>query len=547
MVLAAFDFGDEAAVDLQAVDARIAQIAEGGKALSKVIEARPRAQLTQAIDPEAQGWEIFRGAVFGDLEHQLRSLLGGRRQLLAKPVDELRIKDRSGEKIDRNQAAERVAAFLARHDFAHDMTIEFLDQAQALGHRQENPGGNDHAAIVDHAQQNLLMVNRCRRSHAPHLLTEEQDTIFGEDAPQGFRPLAGRPRGHGPRSRALDLPGIGALGLGGAQGGVDLRKEIAEGLPRVADEASVRDVQGIDQPRIVQLRQRLHEPGDEFIGFRLRNVGQNDREIRAGDVRRKMVDAAQGTTMPLDQRAESFEQGIDPGEPELFVEAPQILQFEQDERAAQEAILGTDQEAQLHVEVAAVGQAAHRVAEILGPDPFHRLRLLLEHLLDLGRHPVHRLDHAAQLKRPRQMLLDRILAIANRLGLRLDRAQGTQHEMQEDDPKHKSQERSPEKPPEGLNAVGPQLRISMPGVGRHVDRPGLLPPGHDQGFAARCLERKGGDKPSGNGLQFLRCAFFDQQLAIDAAQHHLPVVAAVEDGVDQTLDHHHFAVLGEMR
>ena len=422
MVLAAFDFGDEAAVDLQAVDARIAQIAEGGKALSKVIEARPRAQLTQAIDPEAQGWEIFRGAVFGDLEHQLRSLLGGRRQLLAKPVDELRIKDRSGEKIDRNQAAERVTAFLARHDFAHDMTIEFLDQAQTLGHRQENPGGNDHAAIVDHAQQNLLMVNRCRRSHAPHLLTEEQDTIFGEDAPQGFRPLAGRPRGHGPRSRALDLPGIGALGLGGAQGGVDLRKEIAEGLPRVSDEASVRDVQGIDQPRIVQLRQRLHEPGDEFIGFRLRNVGQNDREIRAGDVRRKMVDAAQGTTMPLDQRAESFKQGIDPGEPELFVEAPQILQFEQDERAAQEAILGTDQEAQLHVEVAAVGQAAHRVAEILGPDPFHRLRLLLEHLLDLGRHPVHRLDHAAQLKRPRQMLLDRILAIANRLGLRLDRA-----------------------------------------------------------------------------------------------------------------------------
>ena len=374
-----------------------------------------------AVHPFLEAANVLDGAVLGNLEDHLLRHRGLAVQLGDQPVVEGGVDNRVRKQVDRNRHAV-AAPGQARHDLADHQLVEGLDQAEALGHRDEDAGRDHAVVVVEHAQQGLVVVHRAFRAAAHDRLAEEQDLAVLDDLVEDRAPLRRRVgMAAGIRRRAVEHPGVDALALGGAQRRVGLRHQLAEVLVAVVRDAGVGDVHGVDDALVVQAGQGLHQLVGELLGLGLGNVAENDREIGAGDVGGEGFDALQLVAPLGDQFAHFGDEGIGLHIAQLVVGVLEVLDLEDDQRAGLELLGIRHQVAQLHVEILAVAEPGHRVEEVLGADALHRVCLLLEHVLDLDRHPVHGRDHAAQFQRPRHLLLYRVLAVADCLGLVLDR------------------------------------------------------------------------------------------------------------------------------
>ena len=162
----------EGAIELDAVDRQIAQVADRGEAGAEVVDPPAHAQICQAVDqlphPRGQGEEVG----FGDLQMEAFGANGGLLKPLAHPIGQIRVAEGGGGDIGGHKVIGRQGR-QGSDAAAHHPQIDLHRQVAAEGRGKEGIGHRD-AAIASHpAHQGLvtaeLAAGQIHHGHEPRL------------------------------------------------------------------------------------------------------------------------------------------------------------------------------------------------------------------------------------------------------------------------------------------------------------------------------------------------------------------------------------------
>ena len=206
---------NELAVDLEVVHRQGLEVAERGRAGTKVVERHAHANGTHLFDEHGRISQAGHGCRLGDFKTQPGTdCSAGLRQLLHRPAVECAVSHRLPRQVDA-EVLDRVEVRHAGEPFnglGEHPAVDVRGQVEAFGGGQESTRRNERAVGIAHSHQHFGVHTTLRRVHRLYALGEQDETVFVQCLADARGPL------HFAVSRAHRLvgvePGVHAVAAG---------------------------------------------------------------------------------------------------------------------------------------------------------------------------------------------------------------------------------------------------------------------------------------------------------------------------------------------
>lgn len=513
------DGADEAAVNLQIVEADMVQAADFAELAAEMFDSEAAAERSHRIAEGVELGEMLEDANFRNLKPEAGSKLAPAADQGLQAAAESGVQNRLAGEVDRNR---RRTGGNAVQGQAGGGQIEFGGHRQARSHRHEAAGSQPFTIFAGLQAERAFEVEQLAPIAGDWKVDQAQ--ALGFDGP--FEQLFPVGVGGGVlfATRFCPAPGQAALIFGRGQGGIDLREQVADPLTMPIEAAGqMADAFAVDQAGRAQVAQQA----EQLLGRcrRILNPGQQQGKIGAiesGGGSARLAGGKLGEFAP--DTAQQLVGGFAAG---ALVDAGQVSHAQHQQGAVAGGIVIAQGGLQLVEEKGTVGQAGQVVERRFPAHLFETRRLFGKHRLQSLDHRVHRAGQALQLRCRGFGNADET-PLADRLGLADDGVEWSPDIAQQLHAKQAHEAAADQKPGDQLEAAVPEFLIGKLAVANQLDRAKLVPAGADLGQAGLRGDRKEANEPGRDIAGHWRAGLFDHRLAFRIDQPHRRVLTAVE-------------------